>query len=124
MLSNYPVFVAVAQTEESALRTWRGMAVFLAIMSSISALVVLGAALMVGRWWSKQESLTREAEAANAAKSTFLATMSHEIRTPMNAVLGLATTLLESNMDPEQRSSVLSIHAAGDNLPEILNDFA
>jgi hypothetical protein len=122
MLSNYPAFVALAQTAEGALRVWRGMAVLLGIMSSISALGVLVAAILVGRWWRKQEYLTRAAEAANAAKSTFLAMMSHEIRTPMNAVLGLATTLLETSMDSEQRSFVMSIHAAGDSLLEILND--
>ena len=38
------------------------------------------------------------ASLANAAKSTFVAMMSHEIRTPMNAVLGLATTLLETQL--------------------------
>jgi hypothetical protein len=40
----------------------------------------------------------------------------------MNAVLGLATTLLETNLDPEQRRSVVAIHDAGDSLLEILND--
>jgi signal transduction histidine kinase len=77
---------------------------------------------MIARWWNRHEQLIHAAEAANAAKSTFLAMMSHEIRTPMNAVLGLATTLLETHLDSEQRRFVLAIHNAGDNLLEILND--
>jgi len=40
----------------------------------------------------------------------------------MNAVLGLATTLLETGLDTEQRRFVLAIHNAGDSLLEILND--
>ena len=122
MLPNYPALVAVSQTEESALRSWRGMATLLGAMSLISAIVVLAAAFMIARWWKRHEHLIHAAEAANAAKSTFVAMMSHEIRTPMNAVLGLATTLLETSLDIEQRRFVLAIHNAGDSLLEILND--
>jgi signal transduction histidine kinase/DNA-binding response OmpR family regulator len=122
MLPNYPALVVVSQTEESALRSWRGMATLLSAMSLISTIVVLFAAFMIARWWNRHEHLIRAAESANAAKSTFLAMMSHEIRTPMNAVLGLATTLLETSLNNEQRRFVLAIHNAGDNLLEILND--
>jgi two-component system, sensor histidine kinase len=68
------------------------------------------------RWRAEQ------AEAENRAKSSFLATMSHEIRTPLNGVLGLASALLETTLDPEQRHAVATIRESGDNLQRILND--
>jgi signal transduction histidine kinase/DNA-binding response OmpR family regulator len=122
MLPNYPVLVEVTQTEDNVLSSWRAMAQLLGAMSLVSTIVVLIAVFVIARWWKKLERLTQAAETANAAKSAFLAMMSHEIRTPMNAVLGLTTTLLETNLDADQRGSVQAIHGAGDNLLVILND--
>lgn len=62
------------------------------------------------------------AEAANLAKSEFLAHMSHEIRTPMSAVLGLAQVLEREPLTADQRDLVERIRAAGQTLLAILND--
>jgi signal transduction histidine kinase/CheY-like chemotaxis protein len=63
-----------------------------------------------------------QAEAANVAKSRFLATMSHEIRTPMNGVLGMAEVLEGLVTDPTHRDMLGVIRRSGEALMGLLND--
>jgi signal transduction histidine kinase/CheY-like chemotaxis protein len=68
------------------------------------------------------ERARTEAEAANQAKTTFLATMSHEIRTPMNGVLGMVEVLERQGLNEAQQRTVSIIRDSGKALLHIIDD--
>jgi signal transduction histidine kinase/ActR/RegA family two-component response regulator len=68
------------------------------------------------------EAARDKANAANAAKSSFLGVISHELRTPMNGVLGAAQLMSATNLDTTQREYLSIIRNSGDSLLGLLND--
>jgi signal transduction histidine kinase len=74
------------------------------------------------RYQSALVRAKQEAEAANSAKSRFLANMSHDIRTPMNGVIGMAHLLLETRLGAEQQHYAEIIATSGEALLTLIND--
>lgn len=68
------------------------------------------------------EQRSAEVEAANRAKSAFLATMSHEIRTPMNGMLGMLELLSLSGLTIEQRATLDTARESSKSLLRIIDD--
>ncbi len=109
--------------QQVQLRNW-----LLATAGAVVLLLIaigVGAALWVVRMrrmqWRLKEA-HEHAQAANAAKSRFLAVMSHELRTPLNGVLGMAQALKRDSLSDSQRAKIDTLAESGETLLMLLND--
>ncbi len=102
---------------------------YIIIYFGLFSICIIGAITLINKMilWQKEanDNLRQAAKAANAAdkaKSLFLAQMSHEIRTPINAVLGMNEMILRENKSPEIKEYSENIKSSGNTLLSLIND--
>ena len=85
---------------------------------------ILGNSLNITELKNTQAALSKAkeaAEAANHAKTEFIANMSHDIRTPLTGIIGMAGILEEETTDPHEKESIHMLNASGEQLLSLLN---
>lgn len=128
VVTGLPLIVLAGISDEEILNQSR-LSKNIAILAGACLTVLVGLLItsmhLKSRLNAKMAALSIEkdrSEAANAAKSSFLAVMSHEIRTPMNAILGLSSSLMTRNLPSHEHGLVKLINEEGDRLLILLND--
>ncbi len=120
-----PNFLGGPATQLGTVVQFGGSALILAVFSVIAVLLVRNSQVnkLVAERTGELVKVTQAAEAANQAKSSFLASMSHELRTPLNAILGYAQILLgEGGLNPRQKEQLNTIQNSGEHLLSLISD--
>lgn len=122
------VWSQVQQLQFRVLPPWWRSAPGLLLLAAVSLLLLSWFAWLYRRRLQRrhayQMALHKQevAEQASAAKTRFLANLGHEVRTPMTGVLGMSELLLDSPLEPRQRTYTQSIRMAGEHLLLLVND--
>ena len=128
-VGNYPLYVLVATGADEALSAWRSTRNVALVLTGLFSVAVLGALVVftssVRRLETKNAELRAseiKANAANQAKSEFLAAMSHELRTPLTSILGFSELMAARLENPRHKEQAQLIHKAGEHLNALLTE--
>jgi len=148
-LARYPFYVIVGVATDDHLGGWRQNVLVVSALGGLTIAIVCMAGIALYRAHRRLEDdiaeririgqaleravaertrlndelnrRAQEAEAANRAKTTFLATMSHELRTPMNAIMGLTGIVRRSVSDAQQQAHLGAVLDASAQLLQIID---
>lgn len=129
LVGNYPLIINITITDELFLARWRQFSALRLLLAGLTLGAIALATVVLFRVLRRRERdleasrrLKDEANAANRAKSEFLAMMSHEIRTPLTAIIGFAE-LLSTAAEPALRADAGHVIVRnGQHLLHLLND--
>ena len=131
-LATFPLVVTVAMTQDDALASYTSERRPVLLAGVILTLLFVGLGWLLTRQVAAHAGVEaelrramEEAEAANIAKSEFLANVSHELRTPLNAVIGFSEVMRDALMGPidnRYREYAQDIHESGQHLLRLIGD--
>ncbi len=139
-VDGYPLVVAVAISKKEAFADWERESWLNSMIVAILVLIllVLGAFAIISderrrrsdrdrlravrKYNVELQSAQQESQAANRAKSAFLANISHELRTPLNSIVGFAGLLRLKMSDPSCQSYAAHIEEGGNQLTDRINE--